>query len=74
MSRIDVDPHAWGDAQVSEIKAVLMSALECFESGTGMAIAVNIRVKHLLGNPLAAYQPDPDGRTVIFISAQGRHW
>jgi hypothetical protein len=74
MKRIDVDPHGWGDAQVSDIEAVLTSTLECFETGTGVAVAVNVRVKHLPGAPLIWNQPDPDCRTVISLTAQDRNW
>src|ERR1700688_435355 len=70
MSRIDVDPHNWGVAQISDIEAVLKSTLACFESGTGMAIGVNIRVKHSPDVPRTLYRQDPDGRTVILLSAQ----
>jgi hypothetical protein len=44
MKRVAVDTHGWGDAQVSDIEAVLMSTLECFKNCTGMTIAVDIRV------------------------------
>src|SRR6202011_617540 len=59
----------WGLAQIPDIEAVLLSTLACFETGTGMTLTVNIRVKHSPGSPLALYQKDPDGRTVISLSA-----
>jgi hypothetical protein len=74
MSRIDVDPHGWGDAPVSNIEAVLKSTLECFETATGLAIAVDIRVKCLPGVPRTWYQPEPDGRIVVSLATQDRNW
>ena|ERR1700692_4042698 len=51
-----------------------MSTLECFKTGTGMAIAVNIRARYSPDRPRTLYQLDPDGRTVILLSAQDRRW
>jgi hypothetical protein len=74
MKRIDVDPHNWGTAQVDDIEAVLISTLSGFETGIGIAITVNIRVKHCPNGPITSYQRDSDGRTVIFLSAQDLYW
>jgi hypothetical protein len=62
------------DGQVSDREAVLMSTLKCFENGTGMTIAVNIRVNFAPGEPCVWDQSDPDGRTVITLNVQDRNW
>ena len=72
--RVDVQPGGWGDAGVPDVRAVVRSAgreIQRYCSGVPLPPLI---VRHGDDSPITLFQHDAQGRVVVDLNVEGRHW